>query len=813
MPALRWTRRFGSAQPDHGRAVLRLGLRAADERVPRELLADGRAHRAGAAAVDDAHLRQARRAPRRRRTRAPPRGPPGRACRARRARRTRRRARPRARARPARPPPPARARGATGAAAPAGSRHAMPPGAEHLRLVAVDRRDRAAHAERPAPRPGRRPRAAPSSAAARERAERPLGARAASAAAPRRRSRSRLRDGRLRGAARARARAGARRGSRSRSAVELGARLGEVALGLLRARASRSARPTRAPLDLAPRARASRARRARERRPRSLRSAAARSAAAALLGRLGLGEQLGRPQPLRRRCGRARRRRRRAVEPEPLGDLQRVRRARPAERDPVERLVRLGIEAGRGVRDAVGRARPLLQLGVVRRHDRQPRLRGEPREQRLRERRALDRVGARRRARRAARASARSRARGSRRGCAGAPEKVDRLISIDCSSPMSASTSSKTGSAASRAGGRSPDWCSSAARPSVFSATVLPPVFGPLIDERAQRRRGRGRSARPSRGRAADAAPPSRRTSSPTRDRRAAPAAARARRTRARGRSPPSPRRALASASARAPTQRGQLAQDPLDLLALGARGLGEAVVQLDDRERLDEQRLPRARGVVDDARHAAARRRPCTASTGRPAALGDELLLQVLGSSASAPPGELGRDALAAAAQLAAQPPQLRRGVVAQVGAVLLDRALDRRRAATRAPGRSAAAEESRRASPGVRRAASATATATRHGAQIRRPQRAAARGELRRVAHVGDPRERRLGCRRRAARPPRPSAPAGAPPRSRPRKAPAPPPAAHRARSRSRRRRARRAPGTRGPRARGRPRAQGTT
>ena len=46
---------------------------------------------------------------------------------------------------------------------------------------------------------------------------------------------------------------------------------------------------------------------------------------------------------------------------------------------------------------------------------------------------------------------------------------------------MSASTASKTGSAAVSAGGRRPDWCSSAARPSVFSATVLPPVFGPLI--------------------------------------------------------------------------------------------------------------------------------------------------------------------------------------------------------------------------------------------------------------------------------------------------------------------------------------------
>ena len=60
-------------------------------------------------------------------------------------------------------------------------------------------------------------------------------------------------------------------------------------------------------------------------------------------------------------------------------------------------------------------------------------------------------------------------------------ENVERLIAIDCSSPMSARISSKTGSAASSAGGRRPHWCSTAARPSVFSATVFPPVFGPLI--------------------------------------------------------------------------------------------------------------------------------------------------------------------------------------------------------------------------------------------------------------------------------------------------------------------------------------------
>ena len=37
------------------------------------------------------------------------------------------------------------------------------------------------------------------------------------------------------------------------------------------------------------------------------------------------------------------------------------------------------------------------------------------------------------------------------------PENVERLISIDCRSPMSASTWSKTGRAAVSAGGRRPD--------------------------------------------------------------------------------------------------------------------------------------------------------------------------------------------------------------------------------------------------------------------------------------------------------------------------------------------------------------------
>ena len=46
-----------------------------------------------------------------------------------------------------------------------------------------------------------------------------------------------------------------------------------------------------------------------------------------------------------------------------------------------------------------------------------------------------------------------------------------------------------------------------------------------------------------------------------------------------------------------------QLAQDPLGLLPLGAGRLRLAVAELDDLERLDEERLARVGGVVDDAR------------------------------------------------------------------------------------------------------------------------------------------------------------------------------------------------------------------
>ena len=61
-------------------------------------------------------------------------------------------------------------------------------------------------------------------------------------------------------------------------------------------------------------------------------------------------------------------------------------------------------------------------------------------------------------------------------------EKVLRLCSMLCSSPMSASTRSNTLTALpASAGICSPHWAMRVSRPRVFRLTVLPPVLGPVI--------------------------------------------------------------------------------------------------------------------------------------------------------------------------------------------------------------------------------------------------------------------------------------------------------------------------------------------
>jgi hypothetical protein len=60
-------------------------------------------------------------------------------------------------------------------------------------------------------------------------------------------------------------------------------------------------------------------------------------------------------------------------------------------------------------------------------------------------------------------------------------ENVLRLAEIDCSSPMSANTHRNTGRGALLGGICRPACAISASRPAVFNATVLPPVFGPVM--------------------------------------------------------------------------------------------------------------------------------------------------------------------------------------------------------------------------------------------------------------------------------------------------------------------------------------------
>ena len=61
-------------------------------------------------------------------------------------------------------------------------------------------------------------------------------------------------------------------------------------------------------------------------------------------------------------------------------------------------------------------------------------------------------------------------------------ENVLRLSAIDCSSPMSANTLWKIGTWVPSAAGMSSPACAMiGSSPAVFSATVLPPVFGPVM--------------------------------------------------------------------------------------------------------------------------------------------------------------------------------------------------------------------------------------------------------------------------------------------------------------------------------------------
>ena len=434
-------------------------------------------------------------------------------------------------------PPGRRGRAGAGRAARArGGRHGRrrPPRPSRSRRSSRARRA-------PARRPGRRARAARSSGeAARRLAQRPTGPGGAlgrGAETPVALALLGERPRRRRAAALALER-GARRGSR-RAARRARPRVPASSLSASPSARSRSARAdarTRSIscLELGHARLCGVARASRPRRARAPRSPAPRRRA---------------PRPPRpRRAARSTRRRSGATcaraashelggEAEPLGDAERVRRAGSPERDPVERrLASPGRTRSAAFVDALRRARPLLELGVVARRDGQPCLPGEPPEERPRERRALDRVGPRRDLVEQDERAVGRPPRGSRRG-SGRGRRTSRGSSRSTARRRCRRAPGRRRAARrASAGGRSPHWCSSAASPSVFSATVLPPVFGPLITtaRRSPSSRSIGTAVA---GSSSGCRAPRRTTPVARRHRRAPPAPRERRRRRARGRS------------------------------------------------------------------------------------------------------------------------------------------------------------------------------------------------------------------------------------------------------------------------------------
>ncbi len=188
------------------------------------------------------------------------------------------------------------------------------------------------------------------------------------------------------------------------------------------------------------------------------------------------------------------------------------------------------------------------------------------------------------------------------------PENVDSEAVIDCSSPMSASTSANTGSRARSAGTWQPALVQQRAQAERLEGDGLAAGVGAAQHQHAHAPQGqvdrddrRGIQQRVARrdqlhviGRLDGAAAPA------ARER-----AAREREV-DRGQHLDGARELVRVGSDAA----RQLGQDARDLVALVALELAQPVRQLDDRERLDEQRLPRVARVVDDARDGVARAR-----------------------------------------------------------------------------------------------------------------------------------------------------------------------------------------------------------
>ncbi len=547
----------------------------------------------------------------------------------------------------------------------------------HLGLVAGDLDDHTAHPERWGRRPDRRRRAG--LCVARSRATRAR-TRRVSLARWRRRvadpARARLGSPAATTAARraARARRRARRGCRRAAPPARDAR------PRARARPPRwPARAPSAPTHGRPRSRP-RSSIARAAAPAAAVAASARrrsaSASAAARPALALargGEQLLEPQALGG-DGRARGLDDLGVEPETRRHLQRVRGAGAPDGQRERRRERGGVEPDRRVLGALVACRPLLELGVVGRHERLCATRLQRLEQRLRERRALDRVGARRDL-----VEQHERARPGDRDDRGDRPQVarerreaarDRLLVADVREDLL-----EHGQPRRASGWSQPALVERGCEPERLQRDGLAARVRARHDERAHaRERQVDRDRRP------------------RLEQRMARldqhdvvvlhdgAAARALREPSRGHREVELRDRVdgrGHVGRRCADLGGQGGEDARDLLALLARELAQPVVLLDERERLDEQRLTRARRVVDDPRHRASRIR-ANREHGPAAALGQELLLQVRAQARGHLPQSLGGP-LARDRVLASQRTELRRGAVAD--ALLIDRLLDRER------------------------------------------------------------------------------------------------------------------------------------
>ena len=188
-------------------------------------------------------------------------------------------------------------------------------------------------------------------------------------------------------------------------------------------------------------------------------------------------------------------------------------------------------------------------------------------------------------------------------------ENVERLCSMLCSSPMSAKIRWKIASSEpSPAGTWSPAWAIRLSSPTVFSATVLPPVFGPVMTSTSN-------VAAKLDGQRDDLAPQQRVAGlEEAHDRLGRVAAGQRVEDRADGvhlvaEAPLGEVQVKLGQRLDAPVKLvavdrdavAQVAQDPLDLVPLLGFQAPDPVAGLDDRQRLDEQRLAARRLVVDD--------------------------------------------------------------------------------------------------------------------------------------------------------------------------------------------------------------------